>query len=175
MGSVKEVEEKGKTSEPMEIYLASKMCWEMSVTYLRWFFMALIKFTCSRIGLCREEQGQNSMGFDSSQSSLLECIDFSCSWRLITELSLDSWRKHLLHEPNYWLKMWQPPIHDVESLSALNTSLQYWCNMVVADTPKQKESLSGSSSVDWCPWRCRGTCQGIGEGPRRMKTHHCYY
>ncbi|KDR70025.1 hypothetical protein GALMADRAFT_255392 [Galerina marginata CBS 339.88] len=39
-----------------------------------------------------------------------------------------------------------PPIHDVTSLKSLNTSLQTWYDMVVAETPKTKETLSASNS-----------------------------
>lgn len=95
MGSVKAVEEKGKKSEPMEIYRASKTLAEKSA----WDFV---------------EKNKDKIQWDLT----------------------------VLNPPF----IFGPPIHDVKSLSALNTSLQYWYNMVVADTPKTKESLSGSSS-----------------------------
>ena len=40
----------------------------------------------------------------------------------------------------------QPVIHDVASLSSLNTSMKVWYEKVVADTPKSKEALSDSYS-----------------------------
>ena len=40
----------------------------------------------------------------------------------------------------------QPGIHQIESLSSLNTSLQIWYEKVVADSPKTKEDLSDSNS-----------------------------
>ncbi|KAF8959850.1 hypothetical protein BDZ97DRAFT_1836214 [Flammula alnicola] len=39
-----------------------------------------------------------------------------------------------------------PPIHDVSSLSSLNTSLQTWYNVVVSENPKTKAALSDSNS-----------------------------
>ena len=40
----------------------------------------------------------------------------------------------------------QPAIHQIASPSSLNTSLKIWYEMVVADSPKTKETLSESDS-----------------------------
>jgi len=40
----------------------------------------------------------------------------------------------------------QPPIHDLKSLSSLNTSMQMWYDIVLSGTPKTRDVLLQSNS-----------------------------